>query len=124
MAYDYMKENVFLDIMKDSADLNEYKQEDWEYMRYFFYGSESPYWYRGYVNSDTLTTQLNTMLRTYKSKIHVVAHTPLKTITQRYEGKLLTTDLEDAATQLLLLVKDRRKYKKYKINSSGDLLEL
>ena len=123
-AYDKMKENVFLDIMKDSANLNEYNQEYWEDIRYFFYGSETPYWYRGYVNSDTLTIQLNTMLRTYRSKIHVVAHTPLKTITQRYKGKLLTTDLEDAATQLLLLVKEKKKYKKYKISSSGVQMEL
>jgi hypothetical protein len=53
-----------------------------------------------------------------------VAHTPLETITQRYNGKLLTTDLNEAATQLLLLVKKRNKYLKFKIDSSGKISEL
>jgi hypothetical protein len=64
------------------------------------------------------------MLKKYDSKIHIVAHTPLKTITQKYKGKLLTTDLNDAATQLLLLVKKKNKYEKYKIDSSGIITEL
>ncbi|MFT5761710.1 MAG: hypothetical protein ACI8WA_000828 [Polaribacter sp.] len=71
--------------------------------------------------SDTLTKQLETMLKKYDAKVHVVAHTPLKTITERYNGKLLTTDLNDAATELLLLV---RKRKKYKINSDGKISDL
>ena len=93
-------------------------------MKYFFYNEDSPFWYRGYVYSDTLESQLNSMLRKYQSKIHVVAHTPLQTITQKYKGKLLTTDLNDAATQLLLLVRKRNKYSRYKIDSTGTISEL
>ncbi len=123
-AYTYMKDSLFLKIMSNDSTEVSYAREKWEKMRYFFYAEVSPYWYRGYVNSDTLDLQLDAMLKRYKSKVHVVAHTPLPTITQKYDGKLLTTDLEDAATQLLLLVKKKNKYIRYKINSSGDLVEL
>lgn len=120
----YMKQPVYLDIMQDKPDSTKYDVNKWNDMRYFFYNEESPFWYRGYVQSDTLKPQLNSMLRKYNSNLHVVAHTPLENITQRYGGKLLTTDLNVAATQLLLLVKSKRKYNRYKIDSSGNIEEL
>jgi hypothetical protein len=123
-AYAYMKDSLFLKIMSNDSTEVSHDFEKWERMYHFFYAKYSPYWYRGYVNSDTLDVQLDAMLKRYKSKVHVVAHTPLPTITQKYDGKLLTTDLEDAATQLLLLVKKRKKYTRYKIDSSGDIVEL
>jgi calcineurin-like phosphoesterase family protein len=123
-AYTYMNDTMFLKIMSNDSIEVSYDPEKWERMRYFFYAEVSPYWYRGYVNSDTLDLQLDTMLKRYKSKVHVIAHTPLPSITQKYDGKLLTTDLEDAATQLLLLVKKRNKYKRFKIEYSGDIVEL
>ena len=123
-AYTYMKDSLFLKIMSNDSTEVSHDYEKWERMRYFFYAEVSPYWYRGYVNSDTLDVQLDAMLKKFKSKVHIVAHTPLPTITQKYDGKLLTTDLEDAATQLLLLVKKKKKYTRYKIDSSGDIVEL
>ncbi len=120
----YMRDPIFLEIMKNEPDSLKYDAKKWNDMRYFFYGEDSPFWYRGYVIYDTLQPQLNKMLKKYDSKIHIVAHTPLKTITQKYKGKLLTTDLNDAATQLLLLVKKKNKYEKYKIDSSGIITEL
>lgn len=115
----YMQEPVFLDIMSNDPDTSLYTRELWDKRYAFFYSPYSPFWYRGYVQSDTLQVQLNTMLRKYKSKIHVVAHTPLKTITERYNGKLLTTDLYEAATQLLFLERKGKKYIRYKIDSDG-----
>lgn len=123
-AYYFMQEPMYLDMMKDDPDSTRYDPMHWYEMRSFFYHRESPYWYRGYVNYDTLGPQLNAMLRKHDSKFHVVAHTPLETITQKYEGKLLTTDLNDAATQLLLMVRQRNKYKRYKIDSEGIKSEL
>jgi len=123
-AYTYMKDSLFLKIMSNDSTEVSHDYDKWERMRYFFYAEVSPYWYRGYVNSDTLDLQLDAMLKKYKSKVHIVAHTPLPNITQKYDGKLLTTDLEDAATQLLLLVKKKKKYIRYKIDSSGDMVEL
>ena len=123
-AYTYMKDSLFLKVMSNDSTEVSYAYEKWEKMSYFFYAEVSPYWYRGYVNSDTLDLQLDAMLKKYKSKVHIVAHTPLPTITQKYDGKLLTTDLEDAATQLLLLVKKKKEYTRYKIDYSGGLVEL
>ena len=124
LVHNYMEQPIYLDIMQDQPDSTKYDPIKWKQMRYFFYSEESPFWYRGYVNSDTLAPQLKTMLRKYNSNVHIVAHTPLETITQRYKGDLLTTDLKDAATQLLLLVKKKRKYERFKIDSSGKVEEL
>ena len=123
-AYYYMQEPMYLDMMKDSPDSTKYDPNHWLDMRYFFYYSKGPYWFRGYVNTDTLGPQLNSMLNKHGSKIHVVAHTTLETITEKYDGKLLTTDLNDAATQLLFLVRHRNKYERYKIDSEGLKTEL
>lgn len=124
LVHNYMEEDIFFEIMKDQPDSTKYDPMKWNQMRYFFYSEESPFWYRGYVRSDTLKPQLNSMLRKYNSNVHIVAHTPLETITQKYDGKLLTTDLNEAATQLLLLVKNKRKYERFKIDSSGNISEL
>lgn len=123
-VYSYLGKPEFLDLIKEDPDTTKYKAMNWHQMKKFFYGDESPFWYRGYVYSDTLTKQLEIMLKKYDAKVHVVAHTPLHTITERYHGKLLTTDLNDAATELLLLVRKRKKYKKYKINSDGKISDL
>ena len=123
-AYYFMKDPMYLDVMKQSPDSTKYNINSWYEMRYFFYNSEGPYWFRGYVNSDTLALELNAMLDKHDSKIHVVAHTTLETITEKYGGKLLTTDLNDAATQLLFLIRHRNKYKRYKIDSEGVKTEL
>ena len=123
-AYYYMKEPMYLDLMKEYPDSTRYDGDQWMDMRWFFYNAEGPYWFRGYVNSDTLGPQLDAMLKKHKSKIHVVAHTTLETITERYDGKLLTTDLNEAATELLFLVRRKNKYTKYKIDSQGIKTEL
>lgn len=60
-------------------------------------------WFRGYVQSDTLTSALDDVLEEFGAEIHVVAHTPLSTIEARYDGKLLAVDLERAATEMLFL---------------------
>ena len=123
-VHSYIHSPMFLDIMQEYPDSTKYDPQEWRNMNYFFYNENSPYWYRGYVNYDTLGPQLNAMLKRYQSKIHIVAHTPLENITQKYKGKLLTTDLNEAATQLLLLVKNKNKYSRFKIDSTGNVSEL
>ncbi len=120
----YIQDPIFLELMEDNPDTLKYNPQVWRNMWYFFYNENSPFWYRGYVYSDTLSKQLNTMLRKYQSKTHIVAHTPLKTITKKYKGKLFTTDLNEAATQLLLLVRKKRKYSSFKIDSSGTISKI
>ena len=120
----YMQKDAYLDLMKDHADSLKYDATEWATIQNHFYHPDSPFWYRGYVLYDTLGPKLNSMLRKYSAKVHVVAHTPVESITERYNGKLLTTDLNDAATELLLLVKDKKKYKRYKIDSEGSIDKL
>ena len=110
--------------MEDHPDSLIYDPQIWRNMRDFFYNENSPFWYRGYVYSDSLRKQLNSMLRKYQSKTLIVAHTPLKTITKKYHGKLYTTDLNEAATQLLLLVRKKRKYTCFKIDSVGTISKI
>jgi hypothetical protein len=120
----FMHEPAFLDLLLESPDTTKYTRLAWEQQIHFFYSTTNPFWYRGYVQSDTLNAQLSTMLRKYRAKTHVVAHTPLKSITQKYKGKLLTTDLEQAATELLFLTKHGKKYNRFKIDSEGLISEL
>lgn len=124
LVNDQIKTPMFLDIMQEYPDSTKYDPIAWDKMRYFFYREDGPFWFRGYVQSDTLAPQLKSMLRNFDSKVHVVAHTTQKTITSRYDGKLLTTDLDDAATELLLMVRKRRKYNNFKIDSSGKISDL
>ena len=63
-------------------------------------------WFRGYVQSNTLTSELEGVLEEFGTEIHVVAHTPVSSIESRYDGKLLAVDLERPATEMLLLVRD------------------
>jgi hypothetical protein len=120
----YMNEEMYLEITKDHADSAAYDAGRWYRMKQFFYSDLSPYWYRGYVLSDTLEKQLDNMLRKYKSKVHLVGHTPQPTITSRYDGKLITTDLEKKATELVLMIRKKKKYTRYKIDSEGLMTEL
>ena len=119
-----VKDPMFLDIMQEYPDSTKYDPVAWSNMQYFFYREDGPFWFRGYVQSDTLASQLKSMLKNFDSKVHVVAHTTQKSITSRYNGKLLTTDLDDAATELLLMVRNKRKYDNYKIDSSGKISEV
>ena len=123
-VYKYRQEDMYLDITKEHADSSSYDPDRWLKMKYFFYSDMSPFWYRGYVQSDTLGKQLDGMLRKYKSKVHVVGHTPLEKITSRYKGKFISTDLHEKATELLLMKRKRNKYERYVIDSEGQMTEL
>lgn len=123
-AFAYMSDDIFLEIAKSEADSTAYDPDKWMRMKQMFYSDKSPFWYRGYAQTDTLQKQLNDMLKKYNSKLHVVGHTPFETITQRYKGKFITTDLTEKAKELLLLVRDKKKYKRFRIDSEGQKTEL
>ena len=63
-------------------------------------------WFRGYVASDGLTSSLDNVLEEFGAGVHVVAHTPVRTIESLYDGRLLAVDLERPATEMLLMVWD------------------
>lgn len=95
----------------------------------FFFGSENPFWYRGWFPTDayratpaaagdsaeadasgaageSAVERLDEVLRRHGASRHVVAHTPLERVTALYEGRVLATDLRRPATELLLLVRE------------------
>ncbi|MXW67439.1 MAG: hypothetical protein F4Z72_10630 [Gemmatimonadales bacterium] len=98
---------------RDEAFLREYARETrldtaQIYRRYdFFFGPESVLWYRDLVLTDTLGGHLDAVLERFGARIHVVGHTPVRTIRESYGGKLIAADLLDAAAEMLRLVRRR-----------------
>ena len=80
----------------------------------FFWNANSVFWYRGYMQSDTLGAQLQKVLDAFNAQLKVVGHTPVKSITQYYGGRLIAVDLNNPATEMLLLVRDKQKYWRYR----------
>lgn len=72
----------------------------------FFFDGQSVFWYRDFVRTDTLGAFLDRVLDRYDASIHVIGHTPVETIQERYDGRLIATDLSDAATEMLFLARD------------------
>ncbi|UCC82599.1 MAG: metallophosphoesterase [Gemmatimonadota bacterium] len=85
----------------------------------FFFDDNSVFWYRDYVYSDTLGHMLQQVLERHDSDIHVVGHTPLESIQQMYDGALIAVDLEDAAIEMLLLVRSSASYQRFRYTLSG-----
>ncbi|HEV2130528.1 MAG TPA: metallophosphoesterase [Longimicrobiaceae bacterium] len=85
----------------------------------FFWGENSVFWYRGYVQQDTLGAALQAVLRRFGSEMLVVGHTPTQTIHQRYGGALIAAHPRTAATEMLLLVRAGREYRKYRYGLTG-----
>ena len=85
------------------------------------FDENSIFWFRGYVEADTLGTDLDRVLSDYGAELHVVAHTPVRSIESRYGGKLLAVDLLDPATEMLLLVRDPggRGYGRWRLGLEG-----
>jgi hypothetical protein len=85
----------------------------------FFFDANSVFWYRGYLEADTLVHVLHQVLERHDSDIHVIGHTAFDSVGQRYDGALITVDLKDAATEMLLLVRASASYERYRYTSSG-----
>jgi len=65
------------------------------------------------------------MLKHFKSKLHVVAHTPVRSIKEFYDRKIVAVDLAEAATEMLLLVRrDKNKFNRFKVMLNKMLLQL
>jgi hypothetical protein len=75
------------------------------------------------VESDALTTELDGVLAEFGAEVHVVAHTPVRSIQSRYDGKLLAVDLERPATEMLLLVWDpgEDRYRRWRVGLDAPL---
>ena len=72
----------------------------------FFWSERSVFWYRGYVQSDTLRAELDSVLSRYGVRTMVVAHTPQPTMTARYGGDLLAVHPRLPALEMMLVVRE------------------
>ncbi len=86
----------------------------------FFFSPQSVFWYRDLVLADTLDSHLEKVLAHFDVSVHVVAHTPVQTIQERYHGSLIAVDLLDAAAEMLLLTRGSDgDWEKSKISVEG-----
>jgi hypothetical protein len=76
-------------------------------------------WYRGYVQSDTLSAELDQVLDNFDAEAHIVGHTPVPAVGLSYGGRLMAVDLEDPAREMLLLVKEGGEYRPYRATLEG-----
>jgi hypothetical protein len=74
----------------------------------YIFDERSILWYRGYVQSDTLAPELDETLSNFEADLHVVGHTPVPSVSLRYDGRVMAVDLEDPAREMLLLTRDAR----------------
>ncbi len=85
----------------------------------FFFGDSSVFWYRGYVKEDTLEAMLANVLDRFGGTIHVVGHTTVPTIQERYGGALIAVGLEEPASEMLLLVREPEGYARFRYPLQG-----
>lgn len=58
----------------------------WDRRYAMFWDDESVFWFRGYVQSDTLETTLDQVLSGFGARVHAVGHTPIEHIEARYSA--------------------------------------
>lgn len=119
-----MQDPAFTHLMDDSTDFSQYSQERWAEMRNYLYDSYSPFWYRGYVQSDTTGPYLDYILTNNKANLHVVGHTIVPQIQEMHDGKLIATNVETGGSEMLVLIKNKRKFNRYRILLDGTKEEL
>lgn len=121
----FLQEEVFYHLLQDSIPTALVDSLQFYRRLAFFYSSNSVFWHRAYVSSDTLDKDLKSVLKNFKSKVHVVAHTPVRSIGEFYDGKIVAVDLADAATEMLLLVRrSKNKFNRFKVLLDGTLEQL
>ena len=121
---EYMQDPGFTHLMDESPDFTQFSEEHWTKMRGYLYASFNPFWYRGYVQSDTTEAYLDYILEKNRANLHVVGHTIVPKIQEMHQGKLIATNVEKGGTEMLFLVKKKKKFKRFRIELDGSKEEL
>jgi len=85
----------------------------------FFWHPRSLFWFRDYVQTDTAGAQLDSVLHRFAADVMVVGHTAVPQIQARYGGRLIAAHTSRYGADLLLLVRDRGQYRRYRIGPEG-----
>jgi len=105
----------------------------WQRRLDFFFEFTSPIWYRGYALEDEegrldhAEDELAAMLDHFGVHTHVVGHTPVQAIHERYGGRLILTNTFPFAAEVLLLVRDpdgRDGFSRWRIGFEGPPMPL
>ena len=124
-VYEYTQGPLFSHLMEQPFDSVSFSQVEREKQKDYLYDSFGPFWFRGYVQTDTLGSYLDEILLNNKAKLHVVGHTIVPSISSLYNGKLIATNVPKAGTEMLLLTKSKRsKYHRFRINLLGEFVVL
>jgi hypothetical protein len=115
----FLQEDIFYTLLGDSIPGSVDSLQFYRRLA-FFYGRNSLFWYRGYVQTDTLDQSLQKILDKFKCELVVIAHTPVPTIRELYDGRIVAVDMIKPATEMLLLVRPHKnKYKRFIVRSNG-----
>jgi hypothetical protein len=85
----------------------------------FFWSPRSVFWHREYIQSDTASGQLDLALRHTGARMLVVGHTPVDSIHARYDGRVIAAHTPRMGAELLLLVRDGRSHRRYRVTGTG-----
>jgi hypothetical protein len=85
----------------------------------FFWHPRSVFWHREYIQSDTLRGQLDTALRLTGASTLVVGHTAVDSIRARYDGRVIAAHTSRMGAELLLLVREGRGHRRYRITATA-----
>ncbi len=120
----FMREPLFPTLFEKEVDEQRFSKDKWTERKSFFYDPYIPFWFRGYVLSDTLETYLDFIHENFGTKVHVVGHTIVPGISERYNGKLIATNLEVGGSEMLMLIRNRKKYERFVLDANGDITPL
>jgi hypothetical protein len=113
-----------LDAWADSTVAVKFDSAAYARREEFFLSANSVFWYRSYVQTDTLGKALDRVLKRFDAKLHVVGHTPTALVHQKYGGKLLVSHPRSFAGEMILLVRSKKEWARYRVLADGTVTAL
>jgi hypothetical protein len=114
----YVNEDLFY-LWADTTAVIRMSQAEYQQREDFFWSPRSVFWHREYIQSDTLTGQLDRALALAGARTLVVGHTPTDSIYARYDGRVIAAHTPRMGAELLLLVRDGRGHRRYRVTGPG-----
>jgi hypothetical protein len=114
----YMREDLFYH-WNDSTAQVQVDSATFQRRVDFIWDENSLFWHRGYVLTDTLTTQLDQVLQRLDADVLVVGHTATPTIEARYGGRVIAAHSQKFGAELVLLVRTPAGYDRFRVGQPG-----
>lgn len=86
----------------------------------FFWGPRSVFWHREYIATDTATADLADVLKRLDATTLVIGHTAVPTIVARYNDRVIAAHTPRYGSELLLLVRDGERYRRFRLATGRD----